>query len=298
MSSSNGHGRRKPWRSGATGRDRTADLRLTKALLYQLSYSGIGGECSRAHLLEQDPPSTLYPATSRVCYTTPVIQLENVSKIYHPDIVGVQGVNLRVKPGEFISIVGQSGTGKSTLAKLLFAEERPTSGRIVIGGWDISRIRPRQVPQLRRQIGVVFQDFKLLPRKTVGENVAFALEVAGARAQRVRTVVPQVLKIVGLEDKLDRYPLQLSGGERQRVAIARALVHRPKIFVADEPTGNLDAINAEDIITLLKKINEFGTTVVLVTHNRDIVNTLKKRVITIADGTVVSDKMHGRYKLA
>jgi len=227
-----------------------------------------------------------------------VIKFKNVSKIYHPNIVGVKGVSLHVEPGEFISIVGQSGTGKSTLAKLLFAEERPSKGQIIIGGWDISNIKSREVPLLRRQIGVVFQDFKLLQKKTVFENAAFALEVAGTPGRRIREVVPQVLRIVGLDDKMHRYPQQLSGGERQRVAIARSLVHRPKILVADEPTGNLDTINAREIIDLLKKINSFGTTVVLVTHNREIVNSLKKRVVMLSDGKVASDVEHGRYKLA
>ena len=227
-----------------------------------------------------------------------VIKLKNVSKTYHPNIVGVKSVNLHVEPGEFVSIVGQSGTGKSTLAKLLFAEERPSKGQIIVGGWDISNIKAREVPLLRRQIGVVFQDFKLLQKKTVFENAAFALEVAGTPGRRIREVVPQVLRIVGLDDKMYRYPQQLSGGERQRVAIARSLVHRPKILVADEPTGNLDTINAREIIDLLKKINSFGTTVVLVTHNREIVNGLKKRVVMLSEGKIASDVAHGRYKLA
>ena len=180
---------------------------------------------------------------------------------------------------------------------MLFAEERPTTGKIYIGGWDITNISDQDVPLLRRQIGVVFQDFKLLPKKTVHENVAFALEVSGEKYQRIKKVVPQVLKIVNLSAQADRYPYQLSGGEQQRVVIARALVHRPKIFVADEPTGNLDTINTREIIDLLKKINEFGTTVVLVTHNREVVNALKKRVITLDNGQIVSDVETGRYRI-
>jgi len=226
-----------------------------------------------------------------------MIHLKNVSKHYHPDVAALRNVNLHIRPGEFVSIVGQSGTGKTTLAKLLFAEETPTRGQVLIGGWDISNIQPRDVPFLRRQIGVVFQDFKLLPRKTVFENVAFALEVAGVAGRRIREVVPQVLEIVNLRDRAHRFPKQLSGGEQQRVAIARALVHRPKILVADEPTGNLDALNTHEIIELLKKINEFGTTVVLVTHNRDVVNRLCKRVIAIDHGEVVSDVEEGKYRI-
>lgn len=226
-----------------------------------------------------------------------MIRFKNVSKIYRPNTVGVQNVSLHIKPGEFVSIVGQSGTGKTTLVKLLIAEERSTKGQIVIGGWDISRIRGSEVPILRRQIGVVFQDFKLLPKKTVFENVAFALEVCGTPRRKIHKIVSQVLKIVGLEDKARRYPRQLSGGEQQRVVIARALVHRPKILVADEPTGNLDSINTQEIIDLLKKINEFGTTVVLVSHDREVINALKKRVITLEDGRVIQDKEEGKYVL-
>jgi cell division transport system ATP-binding protein len=226
-----------------------------------------------------------------------VIRLKNVFKIYPPNVAALEGVSLHIKPGEFVSVVGQSGTGKTTLAKLLFAEEQPTRGEVIIGGWDISHLGPAEVPLLRRQIGVVFQDFKLLSQKTVGENVAFALEVAGAPARRIHEVVPQVLKIVNLHDHADRYPRQLSGGEQQRVAIARALVHKPKIIVADEPTGNLDAINAHEIVNLLKKINEFGTTVVLVTHNREIVNHLRRRVVTLSGGKIVGDDEEGRYRL-
>lgn len=232
-----------------------------------------------------------------MCYTIFVIRFTNVNKSYPPNTTALHGVSFHVKPGEFVSIVGQSGSGKTTLAKLLFAEERPTSGSIVIGDWDITKIHRSEIPVLRRQIGVVFQDFKLLARKTVAENVAFALQVAGAPGKRIREVVPQVLKIVGLGDKAERYPRQLSGGEQQRVSIARALVHRPKIIVADEPTGNLDTITSREIVELLKRINEFGTTVVLVTHDRDIVNALKKRVLTIHHGKIVSDVEHGKYVL-
>jgi|SRR5688572_24319205 len=224
-----------------------------------------------------------------------MIRLKNVSKMYGPGIVGVKNVNLHIRPGEFVSIVGQSGTGKSTLVKLLIAEEAPTGGSIQVGGWEIGRIRDKDVPGLRRQIGVVFQDFKLLPKKTVYENVAFALEVAGVAGRRIREVVPHVLRIVNLAGKEDRYPKQLSGGEQQRVVIARSLVHRPKIIVADEPTGNLDSIHTREIVDIFRKINEFGTTVVMVTHNREVVNALRKRVLTIHAGEIVADHEDGKY---
>ena len=226
-----------------------------------------------------------------------MIRLKNVSKTYPGGVIGLQNVNLHVRPGEFVSIVGQSGTGKTTLAKMLYAEEHPTRGQVAVGGWDISGIRQGEVSLLRRQIGVVFQDFKLLPKKTVYENVSFALEVCGAPAKKIKAVVPQALKIVGIADKADRYPKQISGGEQQRVVIARALVHRPKILVADEPTGNLDTINTAEIIELLKRINEYGTTIVLVTHNREVVNALRRRVITLEGGRVVGDQEEGRYQL-
>lgn len=226
-----------------------------------------------------------------------MINLHSVTKKYGRETTALHNVTLGIGAGEFVSIVGQSGTGKTTLVKLLIAEERPTSGNVSVGGWDITRIRQREVPLLRRQIGVIFQDFKLLPKKTTAENVAFALEVAGEGSHRIREIVPRVLDIVGLKDKAKHFPHELSGGEQQRVAIARSLVHRPKILVADEPTGNLDTINTHEIIEILKKINAFGTTVVLVTHNREIVNHLNRRVITLRDGTVVSDEEQGKYKL-
>jgi cell division transport system ATP-binding protein len=226
-----------------------------------------------------------------------MITLQGVSKFYTTSSVGLRDVNLAIEAGEFVSIVGQSGVGKTTLVKLLIAEEQPTKGKVEIGGWDITRINRNDIPYLRRQIGVIFQDFKLLPKKTVFENVAFALEVAGTAPSRIKQVVPQVLDIVGLSGKYDRYPNQISGGEQQRVVIARSLVHTPKIIVADEPTGNLDSINTEEIITILKKINEFGTTVVLVTHNREVVNQLRRRVITLHDGKIISDEAEGKYVL-
>lgn len=227
-----------------------------------------------------------------------MIEFENVVKSYPDGTHALAGVDFSVKPGEFVSIVGQSGAGKTTVARLIIAEEKATSGKIVIGGWDITRIKQSQIPVLRRQIGVVFQDFKLLPSKTVFENVAFALQVCGTPPKKIEKIVPQVLKIVGLEKKINKFPDQLSGGEAQRVVIARALVHRPKILLADEPTGNLDTITAGEIIDLLKKINALGTTVIMVTHNPDIVNALKKRVITLEHGKLISDKEKGTYHLS
>ncbi|MFA6306281.1 MAG: cell division ATP-binding protein FtsE [Patescibacteria group bacterium] len=226
-----------------------------------------------------------------------MIKLSNITKIYPPDIKALHKVNLHIKPGEFVSIVGQSGTGKTTLVKLLISEEKADEGKIVVGGWDITDIGQAEISVLRRQIGVVFQDFKLLHKKTLFENVAFALQVCGEPQRKINSIVPQVLKIVGLENKMHRYPLQISGGEQQRAVIARALVHRPKILLADEPTGNLDSINADEIIEILQKINKFGTTVVLVTHNREVVNKLRKRVITIENGLIVGDQAVGKYVL-
>jgi len=224
-----------------------------------------------------------------------MIKFVNVVKLYPPNVYALRNVSFHIKPGEFVSIVGQSGAGKSTIVKLLIAEERISSGKIVIGGWDITRISSSEIPFLRRQIGIVFQDFKLLENKTVEENVSFALEVLNASRKRTSQIIQQVLKIVGLANKRKYFPWQLSAGESQRVVIARALVNRPKILIADEPTGNLDPIITRDIVRLLEKINEFGTTVLLVTHNREIVNFIKKRVITLDKGIMIGDQSNGRY---
>ncbi len=224
-----------------------------------------------------------------------MIHLDHVSKKFQQETEALKDVSINIDPGEFVSIVGQSGSGKTTIVRLLISEIKPDSGKIVIGGWDITNIKKRHIPLLRRQIGVVFQDFKLLPKKTVFENVAFALQVSGATRGRIENIVPQVLNIVDLLDKRDRYPQELSGGERQRVAIARSLIHRPKVLLADEPTGNLDALNTKDIIDLLLKINEFGTTVIMVTHNKEIVNSLRRRVITLENGRVTQDHKVGKY---
>lgn len=226
-----------------------------------------------------------------------MIKINNLSKSYKKNIQALREINLHIKPGEFVSVVGQSGSGKSTLIKLIIAEERPTTGSIIIGGWDITRIKESEISTLRRQLGIIFQDFKLLSKKTAYENVAFAMEACGFKPAEIKKTVSQMLALVGLKDKMDRYPMQMSGGEQQRIAIARSLVHKPKLLVADEPTGNLDSINTREIIDLLKKINNLGTTVLLVTHNREVVNSLRSRVITLDSGYIISDQAQGRYLL-
>lgn len=223
-----------------------------------------------------------------------MIFFNKVSKIYE-SFPALREVSFEVKPAEFISVVGPSGAGKSTLLKLLTREENASSGQILVGETDVTKLPSHELPILRRRIGTIFQDFKLLYDRTVFENVAFALEVAGASDKRIYEDVPRVLKIVGLSDKANRFPLELSGGEKQRVAAARALIHRPDIIAADEPTGNLDPINTWEIIRLLMKINEMGTTVMLATHNKEIINALKQRVITLKDGQIIRDEAQGRY---
>ncbi len=194
-------------------------------------------------------------------------------------------------------MVGQSGAGKTTLMRLLTREEKQTSGKIIVGGIDYDKLKDKEIPLLRRKIGVVFQDFKLLPNKSVFENVAFALEMVGSSNNEIKNTIPKVLDIVNLVGKEGSMPMELSGGERQRVAIARAIVRQPKILIADEPTGNLDPKHAWDVIKILEKINRFGTTVLLTTHNQDIVNKLKRRVVTVKEGKIVSDRAHAGYKI-
>ena len=222
--------------------------------------------------------------------------LDRVTKTYNRRGPALDRASLHVEPKEFVLIVGPSGAGKSTLFKLLTREEKPTSGKIIVGGIDYDRLHDKDIPLLRRKIGVVFQDFKLLPNKTVAENVAFALEIASIPTNEIKHTVPKVLDVVGLKGKDRNYPLELSGGERQRVAIARAIVRQPKILIADEPTGNLDPKHAWDVIAVLEKINRFGTTVLLTTHNQEIVNKLRRRVVTINDGKIISDRAAGQYK--
>ena len=226
-----------------------------------------------------------------------MIYFDNVSKIYPDGTVALDGVTLSVKKGEFISIVGHSGAGKTTLMKLLLGEEKPSSGGVLFDSVDIQRVRPREMPELRRRIGVVFQDFRLLPRKTAYENVAFALEISGKNDDEIASDVPQVLELVDLSPKMWNFPRQLSGGELQRVAIARAIVNHPDLIIADEPTGNLDPVSTYEIIQILKKINDMGTTVVLTTHNKGVVESLGKRVITMDRGKAIRDDNTGKYSL-
>ena len=226
-----------------------------------------------------------------------MILLDRVTKNYgKSNKPALNRASIHVGAGEFVIIVGTSGAGKSTLLKLLTREEKPSSGKIVVGGIDYDNLKDKHIPLLRRKIGVVFQDFKLLPNRTVFENVAFALEIAGMTNREIKATVPKVIELVGLKGKEKHFPHQLSGGERQRVAIARAVVRQPKILIADEPTGNLDPKHSWDIVRLLEKINKYGTTVILSTHNVEIVNKLKRRVITIDHGKITSDQSRGSYK--
>ncbi len=224
-----------------------------------------------------------------------MISLRNVSKDYGGSTKALESVTLAIEKGEFVFIVGPSGAGKSTLIKLLYREETPSTGQVVVLGKDLAKIRRREIPFLRRRIGVVFQDFKLLEDKTVGENISFALEVTGTPTREIKKRVAQVLNLVGLKDRRDAYPNELSGGEQQRIAIARALVRNPDVLLADEPSGNLDPKTAHEIFSLLERANMYGTTVVVATHAQDMVNLLKKRVIELRNGTVVRDERRGAY---
>lgn len=224
-----------------------------------------------------------------------MIRLKNVSKNYDGDKPALVEVNVAVTKGEFVFLVGPSGSGKSTFIRLLLREFLPTRGDIFVAGQDVVHMRPWKVPFLRRNIGCVFQDFKLLPNKTTFENVAFALEVIGRSRTTINNQVPEVLRLVGLEDRLDSYPDELSGGEQQRVSIARAFANRPPILLCDEPTGNLDPATSLGIMTLLQRINQTGTTVLIATHDREIVDSMRKRVIALEAGKVVRDQLKGVY---
>lgn len=227
----------------------------------------------------------------------PIIRFENITKTYLGDTAVLQGVNLVIYPGEFLSIVGASGVGKSTLLKLIYAEETPTEGEIYFNERPVSKINRKHLPYYRRNIGTVFQDFKLLPQKTAFENVAYALEVDGKSEEEINDEVPEILDIVGLGSKMGKFPHQLSGGEQQRVSLARALIHRPKVIIADEPTGNLDPVSSNEIVRLLLEINSFGTTIILATHNKGIVDKLGKRVIMMDSGHIAHDESKGKYML-
>ncbi len=224
-----------------------------------------------------------------------MIKFINVTKVYDNNVRALSNINLTIDKGEFVFIVGSSGAGKSTLVKLLLKEEEPTSGNIILMNKDITKVKNRKIPYIRRQLGVVFQDFRLLPNKTVYENVAFAMEILGTHPNKIKSRVPAVLSMVNLSGKAYSYPDQLSGGEHQRVAIARAIVNSPPILIADEPTGNLDPDTAWEIMKILREINRRGTTVLMATHAKDIVDTMKRRVVEIESGRITRDEEKGEY---
>ena len=224
-----------------------------------------------------------------------MITLQNVSKAYVEGIPAIKNISLHIEKGEFVFIVGDSGSGKSTLIKLLLKELEPTSGKIVVLGQNLARMKRRQIPRYRRKLGVVFQDFRLLKDRNVYENIAFAQRVIMTPSRKIRKDVPRMLSLVGLAEKYKSFPKELSGGQQQRVALARAMVNKPEILLADEPTGNLDPKNSWEIMKLLDAVNKQGTTVVVVTHNREIVNEMKKRVVTMKRGVIISDEKEGGY---
>ena len=223
------------------------------------------------------------------------IKISNVEKVYKTGVTAVYGLNVNIKKGEFVFVIGASGSGKSTLMKMLYREEKPTRGQIIIGGVNVGKLRNRKVYKLRRKLGIVFQDFKLLPKLTVYENVAFALEMYGLPKSEIREKTLKAIDLVGLKEKAKSYPHQLSGGEQQRVSIARAIVNSPKLLICDEPTGNLDPDTSLEIMKVLEVINNLGTTIIVVTHDRDIVNKMKKRVISLENGTLKKDYEKGTY---
>ncbi len=233
---------------------------------------------------------------SQSWYTQSVIYFDKVTKLYS-DHAALHEVTFGIEPGEFVSVVGHSGAGKTTMLRLLLVEEKPTTGSIFFESTNVHRIKQSYVPAYRRRIGTVFQDFRLLPNKTAYENIAFAMEAAGRTDEEIRSDVPQVLELVDLSSKALHFPNELSGGEKQRVAIARAIISQPDVLIADEPTGNLDPVNTYDIIQILKKINDMGTTIILTTHNKGIIDSLKRRVITMDNGQIIRDDKHGKYIL-
>ena len=224
-----------------------------------------------------------------------MIEMQDVWKTYPDGTHALRNISIKIDPNEFVYLVGPSGAGKSTFLKLIYREERPTKGYIFVNGFNLEKLKQRKIPYVRRNIGVIFQDFRLLPKLTVYENVAFAMEVIEAPSRLIRKRTLEVLELVRLKDKVHSYPSQLSGGEQQRVAIARAIVNNPSVIIADEPTGNLDPETSWEIMKLLEEINLRGTTIVMATHNKDIVNTLRKRVVAIEKGTIVRDELRGEY---
>jgi cell division transport system ATP-binding protein len=227
-----------------------------------------------------------------------MIYYDKVTKLYDDTLLpAVSDITLHIEPGEFVSIVGHSGAGKTTLLKMLFAEVYPTEGTVHFGSHDIAKLKNGELLRLRRNIGTIFQDFRLLPTKTIYENIALALEVAGKSDEDIEADVPHVLDLVGLNEKIWSFPKALSGGEQQRVAIARAIVNQPDVLIADEPTGNLDPINTHDVVGILKKINDLGTTVILTTHNKSVVDSIGRRVVTMDQGRIVRDDRQGKYVL-
>lgn len=226
-----------------------------------------------------------------------MIHFDKVSKIYSDNCVALDDVTLVINPKEFVSIVGHSGAGKTTLMKMLLIEESPTHGTVLFESVDLHRLKRSDVPKFRRRIGTIFQDFKLLPNKTVYENIAFAMEASGKTDEEIQSDVPHVLDLVDLRKKVWSFPHELSGGEKQRVAIARAIINQPDIIIADEPTGNLDPINTRDIVEIFKKINDLGTTVILTTHNRSVVESVGKRVVTMENGKIIRDEHGGKYSI-
>lgn len=224
-----------------------------------------------------------------------MIKFNRVTKVYPPDGVVLQDVSFEIKEGEFVSIVGKSGAGKTTLVNLILGLEVPTTGEVYFKGININEANHSEIQDLRRKIGSIYQDYKLLPKKNVYENVAYIMQVEGKENKKIEKEVPKILEMIGLKDKVNNFPNQLSGGEKQRLAIARALVNHPDIIIADEPTGNLDPYNTYEVIYLLEKINKAGATVILLTHDREVVNKLEKRVITLVDGKIIRDESEGRF---
>ncbi len=224
-----------------------------------------------------------------------LIRLRNVTKRYKNGVTAIYDMNLKIRKGEFVFVIGSTGCGKSTLIKMLYREEKPTIGQVLVGGLDVGKLRNSKVYKLRRKLGVVFQDFKLLNKKTVYENVAFALEIFGVPKDEIHSKVLKVLELVGLKHKAKNYPTELSGGEQQRVAIARAIVNGPKLLICDEPTGNLDEVTSMEIMSVLEEISKMGTTIIMVTHDTEIVNKMKKRVIVLDSGRVLKDYAEGEY---